>query len=289
MDWREIFPGVSLVFYDIHADHLDYSGAPLDFPADMISIQHCREGRFEGEYPNGECFYLGQGDLSVNLPARSPTRNAFPLSHYHGVNLAVLPGPATASIRELERVLGPMAIDLGGLLARLQTGNGLAVFRSDPSVEHILSELYRGRRPAQESYLKLKTLELLLYLCSADAKPTGDRPYFLREQVRAVKEIRAFLTEHLEERHTLEELSRRFHISLTSLKDCFKGVFGTSPSAYLREYRLQAAAELLEATALPIGEIALRVGYESPSKFAAAFKKRLGRTPGDYRERGAGA
>ena len=108
----EIFPGVCLTFHDIHTDHMDYSEAPMQFPPDMISIQHCREGRFEGEYQNGECFYLGQGDLSVNLPAHSPSKNAFPLSHYHGVNIVVFPEPAAASIQALEQVLGPLDNDL---------------------------------------------------------------------------------------------------------------------------------------------------------------------------------
>ena len=255
----------------------------MQFPPDIISIQHCREGRFEGEYQNGECFYLGPGDLSVNLPAYSPTKNSFPLAHYHGVNIVVFPKAAMAPIQELEHVLGTMPIDFDRLRRRLQSGNRLVVFRADPTIEHILSEIYRARLPMQESYLKLKTLELLLCLCSADAVPAKDRPYFDRTQVNTVKAIRAFLVAHLEEHYTLQSLSRRFHISLTGMKVCFKGVFGASLSAYLREYRLQTGAELLRTSSLPIGEIALRVGYESPSKFAEAFKKQSGQTPGRYR------
>lgn len=281
---HEIFPGILFAFHDIHADHLDYEDVRVQFPKDMLSIQHCREGRFEGEYANGECFYLGQGDLSVNLPAYSPSQNTFPLSHYHGCNIAILPGPAEESVRELERRLGPTGIDFQKVTDLLQTDNHLAIFRSDPSIQHILSEAYLSRGDAKESYLRLKVLELLMYLCSAAPPSSTQRTYYDHNQVRTVKEIRAYLTAHLDERCTLQELSLRFHMPLTSMKSCFKGVFGMSINAYLREYRLQAAAELLRASSLPIGDIAMRVGYESHSKFAEAFQKKFGQTPARYRK-----
>ena len=279
-----LFPGVSLAFHDIHAHHLDYQDMPAQFPPDMLSIQHCREGRFEGEYEDGACFYLGQGDLSINLPACSPVKNAFPLAHYHGCNLVVLPEPAMASIRALEQVLGPLAMDLEGLARGLQTGEHLAIFRSDPVIRRMLDQVYQAHAAGREGAVKLEILTLLSYLCSADASPAADRPYFSRGQVETVKEIREFLTAHLEEHYTLQALSNRFHLPLTALKTCFQGVFGLPLSAYLRAYRLQAAAELLRSTALPVGEIALRVGYESHSKFAAAFQKQTGQTPGRYRK-----
>lgn len=280
---HELFPGISLIFHDIHAEHLTYPAAAVPFPPDMISIQHCAEGRFEGEYPNGECFYLGQGDLSLNLPAHAPAGNAFPLCHYHGINLVIFPTAAMAAIRALEPVLGSLEIDLQQLGRRLQAGNRLVVFRANPAIEHILAGVYQPQHRAQDSYLRLKMLDLLLYLCSAEAEPARARPYFDHSQVQAVKEIRAFLTTHLEAHYTLQALARRYHISATALKTCFKGVYGLPLTAYLRAYRLQAAAEALRTTALPIGEIALRVGYESPSKFAEAFKKQNGQTPGQYR------
>ena len=43
------------------------------------------------------------------------------------------------------------------------------------------------------------------------------------------------------------------------------------------------AAELLTDTALPVIEIASRVGYENQSKFSAVFRKRFGVSPREYR------
>ena len=280
----KVFDGITLLYHDIHTDHLDYGGEAQSFPPDMISIQHCREGRFEGEYANGEFFYLGEGDLAINLPETSPAAHSFPLAHYHGINLVISVGPAQAVLDGLRAVLGELAIDLAGIRARLQAGNSLVILRRDPAVEHILSELYQAQFRMQPSYLKLKVLELLLYLSGVDVQSTAMRPYFYKSQVQAVKAMQQLMTADLETHFTLEELAGRFQIPLTAMKNCFKGVYGMPIKAYMRRYRLQAAAELLRGTGLPAAEIGARVGYESPSKFTEAFKKELGRTPTEYRK-----
>lgn len=70
----------------------------------------------------------------------------------------------------------------------------------------------------------------------------------------------------------------------TSLKICFKGVYGTSIYAYMRSYRMHAAAVMLRETNESIISIAGKVGYTNPSKFAAAFKEIMGMTPAKYQK-----
>ena len=53
----------------------------------------------------------------------------------------------------------------------------------------------------------------------------------------------------------------------------------TLSEAYLRRCRVQYAEQLLFTTDLSILEIAQRVGYDSPSRFAAMFKREKGITP----------
>lgn len=278
-----LFPGAILIFQDIHTEHLDFQGAPIHFPADMISIQHCKEGRFEGEYRNGECFYLGAGDLSVNLPICQPDHHSFPLSHYHGLNLVIEPKIAQEFIEGLEQFIGVLYIDFQKLYDRLLEGNHLVIYRENV-LDHVLSELYGARTEEQEGHIKMKVLELLYHLCSLDVASPVQPLYFSRSQVRIVKAIHTYLTEHPDRNHTLEALSERFDIPLTSMKICFKGVYGLSIGAYLREYRLQLSAELLKETPCNIGDIAFQIGYESPSKFTEAFRKKFRCTPSEYRK-----
>lgn len=134
---------------------------------------------------------------------------------------------------------------------------------------------------------KIKILELLLYLEALELpKGRNEKPYFYSTQVEKVKAVQQFLIAHMDEHYTQEELSRRFDIPLTPLKNCFKTVFGASIGSYLLEYRMNQAAVLLRTKRkMSVAEIAGCVGYDSPSKFAAAFRRKMGMTPMDYRNR----
>lgn len=279
----DLFPGVTLIFQDIHAEHLDFSETSFSFDKDILSIQHCSEGRFEGEYRNGECFYLGPGDLSVNLPVCQPDKNSFPLAHYHGLNLIIDPQTAKKYIESLEQLLGPLHIDFEPLFHSLRKGNHLVIYR-EHILNHLLSELYFLRTDDFNGTMKLKVLELLHHLCSLNTEAPVQPRYFNRSQVRIIKKIHSYLIEHPDHHDTLEELSLHFDIPLTSMKTCFKGVYGLSIGAYLREYRLQLAAEMLKRDTGSIGNIAFQVGYESPSKFTEAFQKKFHCSPSEYRK-----
>ena len=90
----------------------------------------------------------------------------------------------------------------------------------------------------------------------------------------------------MDEHFTQEELSQRFDIPLTPLKRCFKSVYGSSMGAWLTEFRMnQAAGLLVRERSMSIAEIAGRVGYDSPSKFAMAFRRVMGQSPTEYRIR----
>ena len=84
--------------------------------------------------------------------------------------------------------------------------------------------------------------------------------------------------------YTQEELSKRFGISMTMMKKCFYSMYGTTMGAWLTSYRMNQAAVLLKSgQSLNVAEIAGRVGYDSPSKFAAAFRKVMKKSPTEYR------
>ena len=134
-------------------------------------------------------------------------------------------------------------------------------------------------------YFKIKVLELLLYLDALElTQDSEEKPYFYKSQVEKVRAIRRFMEEHMEETYTQEELSKRFGISLTMMKKCFFIMYGTTMGAWLTSYRMNQAAVLLKSgQSLNVAEIAGRVGYDSPSKFAAAFRKVMKKSPTEYR------
>ena len=52
---------------------------------------------------------------------------------------------------------------------------------------------------------------------------------------------------------------------------------------YVEKQRMEKAAALLRETDMSVAEIAGQVGYESQSKFTAAFKEQFGLLPTAYR------
>lgn len=95
----------------------------------------------------------------------------------------------------------------------------------------------------------------------------------------------AYLACHLDSPLKLTEVAQRIACTspghLTRLFRCHHGI---GFQAYLQKIRLEKAAELLQATRLPIARIAKRVGYRDLSRFSQHFKRHCGRTPGEWRK-----
>lgn len=155
------------------------------------------------------------------------------------------------------------------------------------SIEHIFGELYSVPEKIKIPYFKIKILELFLYLYALELPKTSEeKPYFYRTQVEKTKAIKNFLAEHKDENFTQEQLAEMFDIPITAMKNCFKTVYGMPIGSWLMKYRMNYAAEVLIAKRdISIAELAGEVGYDSPSKFAIAFRKVMGMSPTEYRSR----
>ena len=279
MTCYQVFPGIELIYNDFHRGDC-FQGTHL-YP-DVMEINHCRQGRFECDFFDGSCAYLEEGDLAANMLGNRTKNSYFPLEHYHGVSVVIELSKASQSI---SGVLSDISIDLYKLRDKLCGNNRCFIMRATDSIEHIFSELYRVPDEIKRGYFKIKVLELLLFLSVVEGQGNPEqRQYFHRSQVDIVKGIKEYMTQNLEHRDTLDELSNRFGISLTAMKLCFKGVYGTSIYAFMRAYRMQAAAVLLSQDRESISFIAGKVGYSNPSKFAAAFKEVMGISPLEYRK-----
>jgi AraC-like DNA-binding protein len=81
---------------------------------------------------------------------------------------------------------------------------------------------------------------------------------------------------------TVDELARAFHLGPSTLQRRL-GEEGTSASRCVREVRLESAMALLQGTDLQVSEIAARCGYDSHSRFSAAFRQRFGYAPSHLR------
>ncbi len=279
-----VLPGMELLYNDMHITTVRADQNKLSCE-NMMEINHCREGRFECEFADGGAVYLGAGDLAVNMLTHPPRDSWFPLSHYHGISVIVDLRAAQDTLRQINRIFGSTPIDLYAMRDRLCGEDHCFIIRATDAIQHIFSELYAVPSAIQRDYCILKVLELLLFLNSADLPALREkRTYMTRTQTDTVRAIRAYLVEHLDQRITLSELSTRFDIPLTTMKQNFKTVYGDTIGSYIQSYRMQKAMFLLQETNQSIIEIAGQVGYQNASKFSEAFRQFAGTTPTEYRK-----
>ncbi|MCB0588448.1 MAG: helix-turn-helix domain-containing protein, partial [Phaeodactylibacter sp.] len=77
---------------------------------------------------------------------------------------------------------------------------------------------------------------------------------------------------------------RAIAMSRAQLHRKLKALTGQPTAAFIRSSRLRKARILLETTSLPIGDIAMRVGYKDSSHFSRSFGKEFGVLPSEVRK-----
>lgn len=82
---------------------------------------------------------------------------------------------------------------------------------------------------------------------------------------------------------TTASLAARAGVSRTTLAKRFTDLVGDGPVAYLTEWRMTLAADLLNRPDLTVAAVAHRVGYADAFGFSAAFKRVQGVSPSAYR------
>jgi AraC family transcriptional regulator len=99
-----------------------------------------------------------------------------------------------------------------------------------------------------------------------------------------LRQIIDWMTEHVTEEFNLDRVAAQARLSKFHFNRLFKSATGTSPSHFHINLRIDLARRLLRETKKSIVEIALEVGYATPSHFAQIFRKETGLSPRDYRQ-----
>ena len=97
--------------------------------------------------------------------------------------------------------------------------------------------------------------------------------------------IDAYLESAAEQPITLQMLASLANLSVFHFARRFKQTTGVSPYQHVLNWKMKRAQQLLRARDLPIAHISDALGFASPSRFAAAFKRAHGCTPREYQRR----
>ena len=108
-----------------------------------------------------------------------------------------------------------------------------------------------------------------------------------QEQVAAerMKQMLRFVEEHYAEELTVERIADSVALSESACLRSFRQLLGTTPIQFVKQYRIEKAAELLLTTRLKAGEIGAECGFADGSYFIRTFRELKHCTPKEYRER----
>ncbi len=82
---------------------------------------------------------------------------------------------------------------------------------------------------------------------------------------------------------TVASLASEVGMSRSRFSERFSELVGTSPMAYLSDWRLQKALALLDTSGYSVQQVSGQIGYLSPAAFSRAFSGKFGVSPTHYR------
>lgn len=127
------------------------------------------------------------------------------------------------------------------------------------------------------SYLSQHTIEGLS--TNINVHTNNEIPDNLKKAIR-------YIRNNYTKKITLDELALECNVSKQQVIRYFKSAFNQTPIAYITEYKINYAKELLfNQPQLPVGNISDELGFNNQHYFTKAFLKATGETPSHYRHR----
>ncbi|HEY3932605.1 MAG TPA: AraC family transcriptional regulator [Verrucomicrobiae bacterium] len=190
----------------------------------------------------------------------------------------------------LRRHLGEFVTSLHPLVREIVAGQSeksavASVTRLTSRQQQLLASLREAPvlALAQSVWYQAKALEVAAELFFI---APGEKELFCQRQQRLsaerVEKVIALLQKNLASPPTLEEIGKTVGCSPFHLSRTFSTATGMTIPQYVRQLRMERAAELLKSGKFNVTEAALEVGYSSLSHFSQAFHEMFGCCPGLY-------
>ncbi|ADB31444.1 transcriptional regulator, AraC family [Kribbella flavida DSM 17836] len=236
----------------------------------------------EGRFTSGDTEYaVGPGTVFLARPGdaheiESSRADPLGIAFWGFTFRPVTRGPMGAGWWSgLTRTDGPVvSARTGGLAA---TVGGMAAEAAAPQSG------YQASLAALGATLVLDTARAFAFDEDLSVEPTA------RSQARdavVVDAMQRLLLDNLARPITVREVAAAVHLSERHAERLFRSVTGSSLMSTLRRLRLELAAQLLLDPSTTITSVAHACGYSDVRPFSTAFRRRYGRTPGEYRRTG---
>lgn len=273
-----LFPGIHLIFMDFNCSDTFHEPIPNK---EIIEIRHYQKGRVEFELRNNKVFHMKEGEFCINALANIPAAYSFPFGYSVGLSCVIEKDAVDA---QTKKIFSYYNIDVLSLGRELELEKRWFLCRTPQRLLHIFDELYAAKGVEGRDFFRIKLLELFYHIQQLRIEDQYEATYYTKEQIDIIKRIRQELIENLDKKLSIEELLRKEPMSKVTFQTIFKQIYGDTPYAHIKKYKMNLAAVYLQDIDRSITQIAGELGYSNSSKFAKAFQEVFGMLPKDYRK-----
>lgn len=281
-EWIQVMPGVRACLFS-----LEQGSLPLPLLLEPLRFEalFCTGGSVTLTRLDGSVLTAGprQALLLAGLSGLAGARADAPLA---GVLVTVDAHGAGDGPEAPGALLGNLSWDTEQARQWAAVRDGCAVEGPTDWTQAAFAGLDRLPRGEWARWCVWKLAELLYLLPAPEgqAPAVSQAPAPDRETARSLAETRRYMEEHLADPLTIPTLSRHACLSATAFKEGFRRLYGLPVHTWLRQRRMERAAQLLRESSLSVLGVAQSVGYGSASQFTAAFRRQYGMTPAKYRK-----
>ena len=279
-DWAQVMPGARACLFSLREGPVSL---PLRLEPLHFETLFCLAGAVTLTRRDGSTLTAGARQVLL-LTDLSDVVRASVDTPLKGVLVAVDARNARESLKTICGLLGGLTLDTGRVRRWMAGRGGCAAEGPTHWSRAAFADLDRLPQGEQARWCVWKSVELLYLLSAPAEQPADAAPAMGREVARALEDTRRYMEEHLDEPLTIPALSRRACLSATAFKEGFRRLYGLPVHTWLRQRRMERAAELLRSSPLSVLGVAQSVGYGSASQFTAAFRRQYGVTPAQYRK-----
>lgn len=272
-----------------------------DSPLTMIAMV---KGKAHIAHDNGEHVWLEPGDVAITRapghytvadhPETKPTIFIYPgqdcrapdgRSLYEEMHLGVRtwgndPNASTLMLVGSYESLADVSDRLRNALPPLLWVKGEQW--NSPLIQMLSDEMARDA-PGQAAVLDRLLDMLLIAILRAWFSKQEAQPWYQAKGDKVVSRVLKMIHQDPAHPWTLANLSQKVGVSRAALARRFHEVVGETPMAFLTQWRLALAADLICEPEETLSTVAESVGYSSPYALSSAFKRVRGVSPKEHR------
>ncbi len=237
----------------------------------------CRIASIQSVLHPGDGFFVNSGSLHE----MEPEKDGSPFRMHSAVFHPDLPAGGRDTVFQ-QKYITPLMENL--------SFPGTYLSRKIPWQSRILDHLEAvytacaGQEFGYELSVRSSLSQILLEVLRNVPEDNGERSQVQIRKHARLQSMILYIQEHYGESVTLREIASAGSVSESECLRTFRQDLDTTPVTYLKSYRLQQAAYLLETTRRSSAEIAQICGFNDHSYFARSFRELYQLTPSLYRK-----